>query len=217
MRYAILIGIWLVVFPAAISAETQYVTPVREITLRTGPGSGYKIIAMLRSGTSVDVRETDNEWSKVLLENGKEGWVMIQYLQMDLPVGIALERLKKAHQQLKKEATLLRSDTKRLKSENKTFQADLTKKTTGINTLQTDFDKLKKESADFLKLKSNYEKSTAQLSKERSRADQLAEELSLLYEDKRITWFIVGAGVLLLGLIIGFASRRSQRPRSSLR
>ena len=76
-------------------------------------------------------------------------------------------------------------------------------------------DGLKAESAEFLTLKSRYQKVAAEMGKQKSRAEKLDEELSRIEMNQYIKWFLAGSGVLLLGFIIGFSARR-QRRRSSL-
>jgi len=42
---------------------------------RAAPGTGGKILAVLRQGTRVEVIETRDQWHRVRLADGREGWV----------------------------------------------------------------------------------------------------------------------------------------------
>lgn len=58
------------------SAETRIVYvkwPVA--TVREGPGTDYKIITEVKKGTSLMVIEESEQWLKVGLEDGREGWI----------------------------------------------------------------------------------------------------------------------------------------------
>ncbi len=43
--------------------------------LREGGGTGMKILRVLRQGTRLEVLEERQEWYRVRLEDGQEGWV----------------------------------------------------------------------------------------------------------------------------------------------
>ncbi len=63
-------------------AETRYVSDRLEITMRSGKSTSHGIIRMLRSGTQLNVLETDNDsgYSRVRTREGKTGWVLSRFL-----------------------------------------------------------------------------------------------------------------------------------------
>ncbi|MGA7277216.1 MAG: TIGR04211 family SH3 domain-containing protein, partial [Desulfocapsaceae bacterium] len=85
----------LLVFSASLNAvaQTLYVKPSSEITLRRGQGTDFKIIAVVRDGTAVELLIEENEWAQVRLPEGKEGWVLRRYLSETPPLGQQLEQL----------------------------------------------------------------------------------------------------------------------------
>jgi len=101
MKHFIFIGVWLVLFATAVQAETIYVSDLAEIAIRSGQGVDHKIIAMIKSGQQVEVLETDDQWTKIRLPDGKEGWVTNRFLSSKLPCIIELEELKKKYETLK--------------------------------------------------------------------------------------------------------------------
>jgi hypothetical protein len=56
---------------------------------------------------------------------------------------------------------------------------------------------------------------SAKLTEQTQKASKYEEDLTKLLWNKNIKWFLSGAGVLILGFIIGFMTKR-QRRRSSL-
>jgi N-acetylmuramoyl-L-alanine amidase len=42
---------------------------------REGPGTTIKILRVLRRGARLEVLETRNDWFRVRLDDGQEGWV----------------------------------------------------------------------------------------------------------------------------------------------
>ena len=109
---------------------------------------------------------------------------------------------------------MLEENTK-LNSENKKLKAASGQNEKALNKIQSDFESLKSESAEFIKLKTKYQKTSKELNEKSQRLTDLEEQISRLELYHYIKWFLVGAGVLLLGFIIGFSTKR-QRRRASL-
>jgi len=186
-----------------------------KITVRTGPGINHKIVAMIRSGERVEVVKPEEEWSLVRITNGKEGWVLSRFLTANEPDELVLDRLKKKHKVLTIQAVSLIEENKVYKKENNKLNSELKTNEEMLNEIRLSYETLKKESAGFLELKSNYEKISSKLSEQTKKAEKLEEELTKLLLHQNIKWFLSGAGVLLLGFLIGFSAKR-QRRRPSL-
>jgi len=210
-----IIGICLVLFSTAVLAETKYINDKMKITLRTGPANDRKIIALLNIGQKVEVIKPGEEWTQIRLDNGKKGWVVSRFLTNKMPSSIELEILKNKHQALSARDALLLEENKTLKADNKAFSNDLAGTKKRLQTLDKSYETLKTASTEFLDLQSKYKKMSAKLAKQTQKADKYEEDLTKLLWNKNIKWFLSGAGVLILGFIIGFSTKR-QRRRSSL-
>ncbi|MEX1100110.1 MAG: hypothetical protein WEB87_06775, partial [Bacteriovoracaceae bacterium] len=81
-----------------------------------------------------------------------------------------------------------------------------------LETTNSSFAELKNGSQEYLKLKAKYEAASSALSGQNEQVKALREKLSLYY----FTWFVAGAGVLLLGWLIGFLSRKSKKTYSGI-
>jgi len=209
---------FIVLFSTAVQAETMYVDDIIKITVRTGPGINHKIVAMIKSGERVEVlkpEEPETDWSLVRITNGKEGWVLSRFLTPKEPDGLVLGRYKKKHNVLKNQAVSLIEENNVYKKENKKLNSELKTKKEMSDKIKSSYETLKKESAEFLELKSNYGKTSSKLIEQTKKAKKMEEELTSLLLHQNIKWFLSGAGVLLLGFVIGFSTKR-QRRRSSL-
>ena len=206
---------FIVLFSAAVQAETMYVDDIIKITVRTGPGIKRKIVAMIKSDEKVEVLKPEKEWSFVRITNGKEGWVLSRFLKSKEPDGLVLDRYKKKHNVLKKQAVSLIEENKVYKKENNKLNSELKINKEISDKIKSSYETLKKESAEFLELKSNYKKTSSKLIEQTKKAEKLEEELTKLLLHQNIKWFLSGAGVLLLGFMIGYSTKR-QRSRSSL-
>ena len=215
MKQIVLILLFLFLASGTAPAETMFVSDRMEITLRTGPGSDRKIIAMVKSDEAVDVLETENGWSRVMLANGKEGWVITRFLTSSRPSRLVLESLRREHDKLLAEIKDLRQQNMSLAAEKQQFSKELRQNKNRITELSRSFETLKTESADFIQLQSDYKNSMTALKQQTQKASELNAEVEKLRWNQNIRWFLSGAGVLLLGFIIGFSTKR-QRRRSSL-
>lgn len=200
---------------AATHAETMFVNDVMEVTLRTGEGIQHRIVAMLKSGQEITVVSKGAEWTRVRLPSGKEGYVLSRFLTTDPPAVLALQKLQKEYDELQQMTAEPLKELKAIKQENDALKEDLATKEQQLEEVTGSYDMLKEESADFLELNANYKKSKQELAEARRRAETYEQELGKIQFNQNIRWFLTGAGVMLLGFILGFSTRR-QRRRSSL-
>jgi SH3 domain protein len=216
MKRIIFVGIWLFLFSTVVQAKTMYVSDQVEITLRTGRGTNHKIISMIKSGDAVEVLTPGNNWTQVRTSNGKRGWVLSRFLKSEIPSRVALERLDKKHKVLLAQVEPSLNEITALKGNNAKLRSELARIEETLNEKNRAYEILKTESTKFLKLKSEFKKIKSQLEKERQKADKLDEDLTNELRQKHIWWFLCGAGVLLLGFMIGFSAKRPRRRPSLL-
>ncbi|MCJ7539755.1 MAG: TIGR04211 family SH3 domain-containing protein, partial [Desulfobacterales bacterium] len=156
-----LVGICLFLLSTAVLAETKYyINDSMKITMRTGPATDRKIIALLSVGQEVKILKSENEWTLVRLLNGKEGWVISRFLTDQTPESIQLEALKKNHSALQTKDASLMEENQALKAENKKLGIDLNTSETKQRGLGTSYETLKRESKQFLDLQAKYKEST---------------------------------------------------------
>ncbi|MGD8262845.1 MAG: TIGR04211 family SH3 domain-containing protein [Desulfobacterales bacterium] len=209
------IGICLLVFATFGSAESIYVTDVLKLTLRSGPSTEHKILSVIESGQQLEILDRGPEWTLVRLPNDKEGYVLTRYLSTTPTAGIRLQQLQEKHKSLMQQTASLLEENARFKSENNQLSSSLGSNEKTLEQVRAEYEKLKADSAQFLTLKSKYDKAAAQLEEQTKRADSLEEQLNRFEMNQYIKWFLAGSGVLLVGFIIGFSARR-QRRRPSL-
>ena len=211
MIFALALGIGA----TSVQAQQWFVKEMMKITMRTGPGNDRKIVALINTGQAVDLVEEGEEWSQVRLPDGKEGYVLTRFITPEEPSSLTLVRLQQKYETLEAQKVALSEENTKLKETVQQLNSEVMTTTKALKALQKDYDTLKAESADFLKLKSKYEQTAGQLTEQTKRAGKFEEDFTKLLRNQNIKWFLSGAGVLILGFIIGFSSRR-QRRRSSL-
>ncbi len=215
IKRMLLVGIWVLFFAAGVCAESRYVSDQLKLTLRSGPSTEHKILAVIESGQVMEILQSGDEWSLARLPDGKEGYVLTRYLTSSPTHNIRLEQLEAKHKSLMQQAAALLEENNQLKEENKSLKSSLGSREKELNSLSNDYQKLKTGSAEFLTLKTKYNTVASQLTQQTQRAEKLDEELSRIELNQYIKWFLAGSGVLLVGFIVGFSARR-QRRRPSL-
>lgn len=220
MKAAVLFLVCFFLPVTATYGETRYVTDVFEIMVRTGPNLAHKIVAMPKSGTPVEILDVVDEegkekWVKGRLPNEKEGWMLSQFLVPGPPKNEVIARLDGQNRTLSLRAKTLTEENARLNEMRQELEKALSKQTQIGKSLKESYETLKHGSKDFLALKASHEKASQELETKTKQVAELEKQLESLRSNQTLRWFIVGASVILVGFIIGYASRRPKR-RSSL-
>lgn len=211
MKNFIVVGIWLLLFSVPVQAETMYISDIVKITLRTGPGADHRVIGMLQSGQEVEVLKSENEWTQVNLTNGKQGWVLSRLLTADKPKILLLDQTTEKNKALTHQVSDLINKNSSLTEINKGIENELAKLKKNLQETGRSYETLQKESAEFLALQSKYKKSAQKLDAQVKRANELEAEIGKLKSNQKIKWFLIGAGVLLLGFLLGLSAKRQRR------
>ncbi len=188
----------LVLFAGSALAETVYVGGVMKITLRTGPGTKHKILAMVATGDSLEILEKGRDWTRVRNSAGQEGWVLTRFTTREVP-------LKRQVDELEAKNRALTAQVEKIREENKDVEATRKK----LEFIENAYNELKQKSADLLALEAAHEEMTQAFTRQKERV--LLLESRLNKED--IKWFLSGAGVLVVGLLLGVSSRKKTRSR----
>lgn len=196
-------------------AQTMYVSEECEVTVRTGASLDHRIVSMLKPGAVIEVLEAGDEWTQVRTSSGKEGWMLTRYLTSREPYAMTLERTEKKVTQLTAQQEEILEKNATLEADNQRLETTLSNTRTSLERVSKEHETLKKASAEFLQLKAQHEKMTRELTEVKSKAARFEEESQHLLRNQSIKWFMAGGGILTLGFLIGFISKR-QRRRSSL-
>jgi SH3 domain protein len=217
MKAAILLFLSLLLLVVPVQAATMYVTDEIPVMVRHEPGPNRKIMAMPNTGTRVEVLEQKEDgWSRVRLPDGKEGWTLTRYLVKGPSKQEVIATLQRENEALKGKSETLIEENPRLKTERTELQKALSEQTQTAESLKQSYETLKRESSKFLALKASYEKASYDLAESTQRQAELEEEVQALRNNKILRWFLAGGAVLLVGMIIGFMSRRPKRRPSLL-
>ena len=200
---------------SSAQAKTVYISDTMQITMRTGPTTENKIIAMLKTGQPVEIIEEGQDWSRIQIANGKEGWVLTRFLSSEKPKTMLLESLEKRHAELLTQFELLSEENRTLKSDIQKQSSELLQAREALDKISSAHETLKQDSAEVIQLRQDLQTKSEALKVQNEKIGDLEKTSFGLQTKNAIHWFLAGAGVLLVGVVIGHTGK-SKRRRSSL-
>ena len=213
MNLSLILIIIFISFITPVWAKSMYVTDSIKITFRNGPSIRHKVLAMLKSGEEVEVLEELNSWTKVRLKDGKEGYVLSHYLSPNIPKSFIINSLQNKVRYLQEQLQKLTQVKERLEASNSELKTNLELKERRLAKVEKEYNDLKSGSANYIETK----QAKDQLETENKRlkvqlATLLKRNKKLEKKDDRL-WFLSGAGVLLVGWVLGLILGRTQISR----
>jgi SH3 domain protein len=198
---ALFFTIWL---PTnAQPATTFYVSDTTlEANLRSGTSQENRIIGMLRPGTKLTLTGEQDGWAEVTLSERP-------------PWRETAEQLQKENERLRTQLNKVRTEHQQIIQRSAEVQKQLDSQQGEFQSVQREYEELKKSSTNYLNLKMAYENLQNEARQSKAKLDEVEKAYGKLRTSRAIRWFLSGAGVLLLGWIVGSSMARIRRRRSS--
>jgi SH3 domain protein len=204
-------------FAVAAHGQTRYVSDKLSVELRRGPSTEYLILRNLDSGAAVEVLEQNGEgYSRVrVADQGTEGWVLTRFLSTETS---ARDRLAVAERslsnsrgrvtELEQQAAALTSDLSKTKTELEQTRANHGQVSQELSSIKT-------AAANVVEIRDQNESLRQKLIDRERQVEQLTAENAALSGRSSQNWFIVGAGVLFGGIVIGLIAPSLRKKRRS--
>lgn len=179
-------------------ADRRYVSDRLILTLREAPNSDGRVLGTISTDDPVEVLEESGNYLRVMTEAGEVGWVADQYITADTPKPIIIA-------QLEDEIDRLREKIGEYEGAENPF-----------------LDKLKAAEENYLQKVKELEQNAAKLVDERNELKaanaglnaelrNLQKRIETIRGSEKLRWFLAGAAVFCLGLIVGQVSKRKKR------
>jgi len=197
--------------------QAGYVTDQLEVTLRRGTGTQFAIVRMLPAGTRVEILEVDADsgYSRVRTEQGTEGWLLSRYLMNEPAARTQLAELRGRLDQALAQRGSAGEMLDAMTAERDALQGERDQLARDASELRRELDELRQAAAEPLQLRErNRALSERVETLERELGEARAEAASLRRNTQR-DWFVAGAAVLLLGLVLGLVLPRIRWRRRS--
>ena len=216
-RLFVLPGLLLLGMSASAQDSNRWITDSFEVTMRTGKSTQQSIVRMLSSGTRVEVMEVDREsgYARVRTRSGTEGWVLIRYLLDEPPARVSLPGIQQQLSQSKKSQSELEQKLKAVTRERDQLRSQAgTLERSGAN-LQSELDEVRRLSANVIQVDEQNRQLRERLAAAEQKLTELQRENDALGNRSSREWFVVGAGVVILGMALGLILPRIRWRRKS--
>ena len=208
---ALLTAAFIATAPQSVAQETQYISDMVLVPVRSGPGTDYRIVNRgLPSGTALLVYglSDDGEWTEIETRGGTRGWIPTQYLQKEPPAGLLINDLRLELEQVRGERDRLVSQLNQSSTEVTEADETIVELNTTLESTQAELTEVKRVSAAALDLDLMNQQLVAELESERSEADLLRLENVRLRERIANNQILDGALAVLLGVILAVVAPR---------
>lgn len=208
---ALLTTVLIATAPQSVAQETQYISDMVLVPVRSGAGTDYRIVNRgLPSGTALLVYDLsdDGEWTEIETRGGTRGWIPTQYLQKEPPAGLLINDLRLELEQVRGERDRLVSQLNQSSTEVTEADETIVELNTTLESTQAELTEVKRVSAAALDLDLMNQQLVAELESERSEADLLRLENVRLRERIANNQILDGALAVLLGVILAVVAPR---------
>ncbi|MBL4608416.1 MAG: TIGR04211 family SH3 domain-containing protein [Pseudomonadales bacterium] len=201
---------------ASVQAERAYVSDALTIPIRSGHSIQHRIKKYLNSGTVLEVVELseDKEWSHVTAA-GSDGWVRNQYIQNAPTAKLQLISAKNQLVRLKETTQNQNLRLKTLSSELNTLQKQHSKLSKNHDSTEEEFSDLKQLSANAIRI----DRANSALIKDNQLMkvdmEQLKAERDKYKSDNFNKGLQLGAGILIIGILVGFIMKSKGRKQTN--
>lgn len=198
-------------------AAPAWVTDQFEITLRSGPSTNNAIQLMINSGLRLEVLERDaaSGYSRVRTPGGTEGWVLSRYLMSEPSAREQLETLSEQLTSATSRGSSLDGQMQAIKAQYDSANQQIATLEREKANLEEELSEIKRTAANVLAINNQNQSLMDQLSAAQIRADTLEQENRRLNSQTTRYWFMAGALVLLIGVLLGIWLPRVRWQRRS--
>ncbi len=197
--------ILLLLASLAQAQSVRYVSDTLEVPLRRGASLKHKIVRMLPSGSSLEVLQVDkaNGYSLIRTQSGSRGWILSRYL-MDTPSAReSLAQAQQAVEPLQTENSKLKEQLNTLVGQKSNVEASEQKTRQNNQRLSQELAQIRKTAANAIAI-DEQNKTLQEQVINLERDLQLSQQTNQSLTDNRDKgWFLLGAGVLLFGMVLG--------------
>jgi SH3 domain protein len=195
----------LVLWGSVLQAQTAYVTDRFTVTVRSGESTKYRIIAVLETGEPVSVLSVNPEtgYTKVRMKNGREGYMLSRQLQKDIITRDQLKTLQRKIDDMQSAPDSARRELAVLTQRYAKLQSTHQELTNLKRQIETELTTVKRTAADAIRISNERNQLRKQVTDLTRANEELKQEKIELKNKQQQRWFLIGAGVVILGILVG--------------
>ena len=205
MNKILSIGLLGILLSVTAEAQEAWVSDQFEVMLRTGPSTSNAIERVLRSGTALEVLETDSEagYARVRTTAGTVGWVLSRYLMNEPSAREQLERLTGQLTNATNASSSVTEQLDAVRGEQNTANNRIAVLEREKSSLETELAEIKRTAANVLAIDRQNKELRDQLATTEIEVSTLEQTNRELTGQATRYWFMTGALVLIVGIILG--------------
>ena len=196
----------LLAAPATTAATDTYsITSDSDVPVRSGQGTEYRTVALLKNGDPISSLEEAGYWVKIRTATGKEGWVLRRYLSI----------------------TPSKDDTFAPPTENNQANKSLKISPPLPDPLQPTLQPITNDvplekaqnsipASPVPHIDPTQREQENELTELRNKLAAVTQENQELRDHEKIIWFLTGGGVFLVGWLLGLISGKARKRKPSL-
>jgi SH3 domain protein len=188
-----------------VFAETRFVTDQVRITLRTGESTDHKVLQMLPSGSPLEVLSSSEEtgYSYVRTEKGDTGYVLSRLL---IETSSARQRLAAAEQrlaELQQEPEKLASKLAALQTQYEELKASYQKTQNDSRSLEAQLEEIRSVATNAVNIADERNMLRKRVAALNGEVGELKLDNQDLRNQSERKWFMMGAGAIIVGILLG--------------
>ncbi|MGB5833430.1 MAG: TIGR04211 family SH3 domain-containing protein [Thiohalocapsa sp.] len=215
----LLLAVALPPFATPARAETRYVTDQYDFNLRAGESNRYKIIRTLPSGTPLEIIAINkkNNYAHVRTDDGKTGYILTRYLQPEAAARSQIADMKGRLEELQQAPDKLASRLSKLQQDYENLRAGYETLDRNKETLEQELAEVRHASANAVRINQERQQLQGQVAGLTEQIGDLEHRNRELANHRDQRWFMIGAGVVAGGILIGLIlpNLRLRRRRNS--
>lgn len=214
--------------PAGATADTRYIADVLLVNLRDRPDPAASTLRLLRTGEALEVLEAEPGFLQVRTEQGEEGWVAEQYATAELPKALVVVKLQEEVSRLRAQirelegardqvAVELEAARRTHSSSSTELQAELSATRGASESAARELQDVRQKYQSLVEASKHVTEVTEERDRLRAEHQKLSAAVASLDAEKgsltrawAIRWFLAGAGVLLVGWVLGAITRKKK-------
>lgn len=218
-RYFLTLSLALAVFASCQPAwaKKAFISDSITIPLYREPDIAKGILVKLRSGQPLETLETRDEWTRVRILGGEgeglQGWTLTRYLSGQQPWEKRFSFLKEENLKLKAKLNTMEAELNDLSLKKLSLKKELRELSNTLELLKREYSELEGGAEGYKALETKFEKLKGILEAVRRDIQYLGEENRRLKTTEKARWLLIGALILLCGLMLGLIIGRQHKKR----
>jgi len=202
---------------AAPAGEDSWITDQFEVTMRNGKSNKQAIVRMLSSGTKLEVLERDEEagYARVRTRSGAEGWVLSRYLLRRPPARVTMPGIEAQLAKSAAERKKLTRDLRGVREENAALKRQLSQTESSGDDLQRELARISSLSSNTVQIDAENRQLKETLAETQQALEESRNESRRLASRSNREWFVIGALVVMFGILVGLILPRIRWKRKS--